>query len=561
MDFRSDLSSKTLFLGSGKSGKVRFSLFCLGMCFMFHSFHCFAIDYYFHPVSGSDQASGTSAQTAFQSLAKIKMLNLEAGDRILLAAGEVFKENLILSGVEGSYSAPILVTSYGEKGQIGIIDAKGYENAVLVENAKFVTIQNLKISALGKGNRPVQGDMRVGVMVRVTKDYYSRGISLENLIISDVFFENEGFQRGENEVRTANGTQRYGWGIRVMNKTDYGIIEDLKILNCDVSNIAHTGIKLTGNNDQNIRDVTIAGNRVTKTGGPGIQMSRVKLVHVMKNDVTYTGSNDDSRKWGRGSGLWTWGSTMVLIEGNRFMYANGPGDSAGAHIDFNCDNVVLQYNFSAYNAGGFCEILGNNYNCAYRYNVSVNDGHRIKGENGAFQEGKVFWLSGYRGNKVSRKGPVNSYFYNNTIYVSDSIVSKVAIENRSRGVLVANNIFHLSGGVSLVKGDQYQPDDDKSRSVTDVFFENNVFVQEGRWPSSAAIKDQKSTLGDVAFKNPGGLIVEDYIPQNKELVQKGINIPFIPHDNFGLMQGLQLNKDILGNEINGLPSIGAIQVE
>ena len=109
--------------------------------------------------------------------------------------------------------------------------------------------------------------------------------------------------------------------------------------------------------------------------------------------VHSSGSNDDSRKWGRGSGLWTWGSSDIIIEHNHFLHANGPADSAGCHIDFNCSNVVVQYNFSAYNAGGFCEILGNNYNCAYRYNISVNDGHRVKGENRAFQEGKTFWLS------------------------------------------------------------------------------------------------------------------------------------------------------------------------
>ena len=67
------------------------------------------------------------------------------------------------------------------------------------------------------------------------------------------------------------------------------------------------------------------------------------------------------------------------------MYANGPADSAGCHIDFNCDNVIVQYNLSVSNAGGFIEILGNNYNCSYRYNVSVNDGHRIKGKNNAFR--------------------------------------------------------------------------------------------------------------------------------------------------------------------------------
>ncbi|HMP30288.1 MAG TPA: right-handed parallel beta-helix repeat-containing protein, partial [Saprospiraceae bacterium] len=163
-------------------------------------------------------------------------------------------------------------------------------------------------------------------------------------------------------------------------------------------NVSHTGIKLTGKN-KNIINIEINENEVFKTGGPGIQMSDVKYVHVFNNKVNYSGSNDDSRKWGRGSGLWTWSASHVLIEKNHFLNANGPGDSAGAHIDYNCDNIVLQHNFSANNAGGFCEILGNNYNCAYRFNISVNDGHRVKGENGAFQEGKIFWLSGYQGDK------------------------------------------------------------------------------------------------------------------------------------------------------------------
>jgi hypothetical protein len=107
----------------------------------------------------------------------------------------------------------------------------------------------------------------------------------------------------------------------------------------------------------------------------------------------------------------------------KFLYANGPGDSAGAHIDYNCDNIVLQYNISAYNAGGFCEILGNNYNCMYRYNLSINDGHHYKSIDGAFKK-ENFMVKRFQGEKKKRKGPVNSYFYNNTIYSNTSMVSK-----------------------------------------------------------------------------------------------------------------------------------------
>ena len=121
-----------------------------------------------------------------------------------------------------------------------------------------------------------------------------------------------------------------------------------------------------------------------------MQFSGVTDGHIHHNKIDHSGSTADSRNWGRGSGLWTWSCSNIVIEHNRFENANGPGDSAGVHIDYNCNDVVIQYNLSANNAGGFCEILGNNYNCAYRYNISINDGYRVKGVNGAFQEGKIF---------------------------------------------------------------------------------------------------------------------------------------------------------------------------
>ena len=64
----------------------------------------------------------------------------------------------------------------------------------------------------------------------------------------DVYFENSGFKRGKNEVKTANGTQKYGWGIRVLNPNRNQTITNITIENCEVNNVSHTGIKLTGNN-------------------------------------------------------------------------------------------------------------------------------------------------------------------------------------------------------------------------------------------------------------------------------------------------------------------------
>ena len=403
--------------------------------------------------------------------------------------------------------------------------------------------------------------MRCGILITISKPIISENITINNVDISQIFFENKGFKRPTAEVRSANGTQSYGYGIRFINKVTNGVISNITVSHSKISDVGHTGIKFTGNQRNSIRNIKLFGNKVEKTGGPGIQISLASNGHVFNNSVNKSGSNDDSRKWGRGSGLWTWSCDDILIEKNKFENANGPGDSAGLHIDFNCNNIIVQYNLSRNNAGGFCEILGNNYNCSYRYNVSINDGYRTKGINGAFQEGKLFWLSGYVGKNKKREGPYNSYFYNNTMYVSDSIITKIAIGNSAKGILIANNIFHLKGKSKAVKGDQYRPEGVGDLEAKNIVFENNLYLNEHNWPINIAIQDTNPLYGDSYFKNAGGLKIKDYIPTNVELIKdKGIAIPNIPNDKIGLTLGLQVDEDILGNKIIGLPDIGAIEI-
>jgi hypothetical protein len=404
-------------------------------------------------------------------------------------------------------------------------------------------------------------DMRCGVLVQTTESGTFGNITLSDLVIKDIFYEEEGYVRGKDEVRSANGTQSYGWGIRFINQTEGALLENLKVEDCEISNVAHTGLKFTGKG-KSIENISVLNNRVTETGGPGIQMSGVKGGIVNGNTVDHSGSNNDSRKWGRGSGLWTWSTDNVIIEHNSFLNANGPGDSAGCHIDFNCSDVVVQYNFSANNAGGFCEILGNNHNCAYRYNISVNDGWRVKGKNGAFQEGKIFWLSGYVGSNQKPKGPFNSYFYNNTIYTSQELVANFAVAKSSSGILIANNIFYIAGDSKLVAGDQYQPEEIGSTPIPNTIFENNLYLSDSNWPQEVLIQDGSPIIGDPEFQNPGGLTIGDYVPANPALVKdRGMKITKIPNDSIGLTIGLDVQQDILGNTLKGLPDMGAIELQ
>ena len=375
-----------------------------------------------------------------------------------------------------------------------------------------------------------------------------------------MYFEEVGFTRGKEEVRTENGTQKYGWGIRFINETDKAILQNLKIEGCEISNVSHTGLKFTGMKES-IKDIKVFNNSVVDVGGPGIQMSGVKTGLVRGNTVNQSGSKNDSRNWSRGSGLWTWGTSDVIIEKNSFLNANGPGDSAGCHIDYNCNNIIVQYNLSMNNAGGFCEILGNNYNCAYRYNISVNDGYRIKGKDGAFQEGKIFWLSGYVGNKLKPKGPFNSYIYNNTIYTKSDMFAQIAVATSASGVLLANNIFHIEGESKFVAGDQLKAEDLTKAEIPNTFFKNNLFLKASDWPKEVLIQDEKPIFGDAKFKNKGGFKLEDYTPTNTSLIKdKGIEIKKINTDDLGLYIGLKAKYDILGNKIKGKPDMGAIDI-
>lgn len=525
------------------------------------------VSYYINAAIGNNFNKGTSQHIAWKSLSKLNSIQLKPGDTVFLANNMVFEEPLLLENINGTEDAKIVFTSYtpGNKlvEQNATINVKDVLNAVSITDCSFIELKNLTISANARPDKPnsTEREMRCGILVKSKKNGTSENLVFKNLVIKDIFYENPGYQRPSNEVRSANGTQNYGWGIRVINTNIEALIKDISIINCQIENVSHTGIKFSGNN-RNIKNILVSNCKVLETGGPGIQMSGVEKGLITNNYVNRSGNNNDSRKWGRGSGLWTWGSKDVIIEKNYFLNANGPGDSAGVHIDFNCENIIIQYNFSANNAGGFCEILGNNYNCSYRYNISVNDGHRIKGKNGAFQEGKTLWLSGYVGKNKKRNGPFNSYIYNNTIYVSDSIVSKMAFTNSFSGALIMNNIFYIEGKSTNVLGDQYKPDTKGAFGGKNIVFENNLFLRPDNWPIEVPIKDTAPLFGDPKFKLKGGNAIANYTPENAELItNKGKQISLIPNDAAGLIIGLKVTNDILGNPIKGLPDIGAIEIQ
>lgn len=538
------------------------------LTFMMMASSLMSTNYYFDSENGNDNNSGASPDQALRNIAIISGLKLISGDQILLKRGQIFYGNIELVKVSGTSDNPISIASYGE-GVKPLIDAKGLLNGILIQDCRHILVKDLEVTANGGGLEGYEKGKRYtrcGVLVTVEKtDDYS-DIIIDGLKIRDIFFEEPGHSRSTDETLSGNGTQNYGWGIRVLNANKDAVLSDVKIINNHIENVSHSGIRFTGKHalatqrHKNIKNALISGNKVVHSGGPAMQASVVENVEFSRNSTDHSGSPTDSRKWARGSGLWVWGCYNALIEHNSFRHANGPGDSAGCHIDFNNKNVIIQYNVSENNAGGFVEILGNNHNCTYRYNVSINDGTRksIKGE--TLGAGTMIGVNGFVGFGRKPIGPFNTYIYNNTIYVKAGINPEVGFASTVNGMMIANNIFYIEDYAVHDHRKNFLPE---SGPIPYVFFRNNLYLNAKNWPDAdkVMITDLEPFYGDANFTNAGGLEIKDYTPQNVDLVKdKGIYISNLERDSLGIWGGNFVRVDILGNKIVGRPDMGAIEL-
>jgi hypothetical protein len=518
--------------------------------------------FYIDPLNGDNANVGNTPENPLKDIKNISSTQLVPGSKILFKAGTIYKGSVTLVDVKGTANEPVTISTYWDgmpsATSAATINAAGYLSGIQLDNCSFIDVSKLKITANGGGfviPSQANENMRLGVLVRTTKIGENKNIHLSELTIFDIFYQEKGYV-----TNTQDDSDPHGYGIRFFNQTTNATLKNIVIENCTVTNVSHTGIRFSGKTTSYIDSINVISNTITHVGGPGMMVGTARYGRFAYNTVDDSGSGNDSRNWKRGSGLWTWSAYDILVERNNFSNAKGKGDSCGSHIDYNCTNVVMQYNFSYNNAGGFIEVLGNNFNCSYRYNISVNDGWRVKGVNGADQEGKTIMLSGFSSGKS--KGPYFTYIYNNTIFVKSSMIAKYSFENTAQGILIANNIFCVTGDSRSVLGDQTKAATQVKVDGSDVFFKNNLFLNAKNWPEIERIKDAAPFYGNPFFPNSGGLNLTDYIPKNVSLIKgKGIVIPQLPGDTIGLKIGLKVESDILGKPVGSLPDMGAISVD
>jgi hypothetical protein len=252
---------------------------------------------------------------------------------------------------------------------------------------------------------------------------------------------------------------------------------------------------------------------------------------------------------GRGSGFWCFRSKNLTVQYNKFMHARGIHDSYGMHIDIGNRNVVYQYNYSEDNEGGFVEILGANVNVGYRYNLSVGDGWRKRGN----RYGQIFWFSGWSGDPAQPIGSDSIFVYNNSIYVRDTISPGIWIADVTKHSRIYNNIIYVSNNFGDVIIENLPVLND---------FNNNIWY--GNIPKTNVAGDPFMGV-NALFSNPMYIdeIVEDaqgFILKNaspahnsgKLIYNENASGTFDYYDNHG-------GKDYYGNPISRSdhPNIGA----
>ncbi|TLX71376.1 T9SS type A sorting domain-containing protein [Labilibacter sediminis] len=510
---------------------------------------------YYISASGNNSNSGQSEDEPWQSLDRVNNQWFNPGDSVFFKAGDTFVGQLKVpsSGTKGKV---LYFGSYGD-GNKPVIDGGNVSGgahlaAILVNNQEYIEIANLEITNDRLSSRDgVADELAYGIYVlnngADTLDYYR----FHDLTIRDVFAittENTEF----NNIKVA------GIGFRTTKNNTLGKernIQDVIIEDCYLTRITRFGMHVTheggaagvGNDSINRNmNFIFRNNHFYHIGGTGIMPGRVYNGLVENNIFEYTGSNIDPRMTARGSGAWFWSTRNIISQYNKSYHIRGDGDSYGQHIDFGNRDVILQYNYSEDSEGGFAEILGDNVNSTYRFNVSVNDGFRDK-------KGNSIWVSDWSMDKTLSD---SNYVYNNTIYVDASITPDISIHGKN--TFIYNNIFYAKGDATI--GQQVLVDIEEGSAL---YMSNNLFY--GNVTTAFSDYDESPVFGYPDFVKPGALNIDAYKLEEQSMALdagKSFPEPKFPMAGKGIFKDVKLypDEDLYGNPVdisNSVPHIGA----
>ncbi|MFD0670686.1 LamG-like jellyroll fold domain-containing protein [Cohnella sp. GCM10027633] len=352
--------------------------------------------YYVDAASGNDANAGTSANAAWQSLAKVNGTTFQPGDRILFKAGSSWTGQLWPKG-SGTSTKPIVIDKYGTGAKPAFHGAGQVQETVKLYNQQYWEINNLEIT-----NTAVERATRRAVWIEAHDTGVTRHIYLKNLDIRDVSGQTavQDLESGGIIVRVT--------GSATPTKFDDVLIQDNTFTDVDATGIfirsdwRNRATRTDGSGPWlGMTNIVIKGNSLNRTGGDAIIVCETESALIEHNVAAY--SYYDSV--GYHAAIWAINSDNALFQYNEAHHTQNTLDGMGFDIDELCNGCVMQYNYSHDNAGGFMLLVGQrggdgqgyDQNGIVRYNVSENDGTALIQAVGRMQNYQIYNNTFYTG--------------------------------------------------------------------------------------------------------------------------------------------------------------------
>ena len=276
-------------------------------------------DYFVDCAGGSDQASGSSPDRAWATLARLQQTVFRPGDRILLRRGGVCRGPFAPQG-SGEPEAPVVLDAWGE-GEPPVIEAAAAPCALCLWNQSHWRIRNIATRGGTEFGIHVSGDQ--GVL---------RGIELIDVRAGDV--------HGPLKRKTS--------GLIVVEARGDAVFEDVRI---DGARAARTtqwaGILVLGApgparaNRPRSRRIVIRNSIARDVQGDGIVLFQVEDGLIERSAAWHTGMQP-RQTIGTPNGIWTWRCLRCVVRQCEAFWTDSPGVDGGAFdIDWgNEDNIV-----------------------------------------------------------------------------------------------------------------------------------------------------------------------------------------------------------------------------
>lgn len=309
--------------------------------------------YYISSGTGDDTNDGLTEATAWKTMGKISAMTFQPGDRILLKSGDVWKERLTLKGM-GSMEDPITITSYGTGSKPKISANAPGSGVVLGLNLSHWLIQGLAVEAIPSSTL-AWGNVTNGIKIEYDNSRVYEGLRID----------------GNEVFSTSPDTNTNGIVITAnVPGTDFKeIANDITISGNNVHDLGWYGITSSGwdnvkqeelRSQLSYGNLYVTDNEVVNMGNQGIVIQNAHD-SAIEHNIVRAGGQADSNGYGPG-GLWYIASRDSVIRFNEVseMKDSESGyDGAGINVDWYCDNITVEYNYTHDNKGNGFTTMSN----------------------------------------------------------------------------------------------------------------------------------------------------------------------------------------------------------